>query len=330
MGKTVFLSLFFILSSSLLSSQTIVKIDGIARDTSFTVYSTLVKEQKRRPYIRIVTPDLPEGVDEYKNITYSIPYEGRCLKANLYRPNDKIKYPTLVMVHGGGWSSGDLSLQIPLAQQIAKKGYVTIAIEYRLSPEEQYPAAVNDVRTAIRWVRANAEKYGMDTTRIAISGCSAGGQLAMLVGMMNGTKERDSICEYADFSEVVHAVINVDGISDFIGDELDAVKVSLQQGKTPAAVRWFGGTIEEKEKAWLSASPINHVSEHSAPVCFINSSIPRFHNGRDHIIEKLRIHDIYSEVHTIEDTPHPFWLFSPWFEPTVMHMTSFLERLFKK
>lgn len=327
--KELGLIILFVFFSGLLNSQTIVTIDGIPRDTSFTVHSAFIKEQKKRPYIKIVKPEFPENVKVYEHVVYSSPEEGRNLHANIYRANDNKTYPALLMVHGGGWSSGDLTLQVPMAQQIAARGYVTIPVEYRLSPEAIYPAAVHDLKTAVRWVRTHASEYGIDTTKIAISGCSSGGHLAMLAGITNFQPGYEDLKEYSAYPSNVHAIINVDGISDFLTDELDAVKVALSQNKTPSAVRWLGGTYEENKEVWLTASPVNHVTHYSAPVCFINSSLPRFHAGRDEIIEKLKQYNIYTKVHTIEDTPHPFWLFHPWFNTTITYMTSFLDKMFK-
>lgn len=326
--KSFSLVILFVFIADLLSAQTVI-IDGIPRDTSFTVYSTLIKERKKHPYIEIVKPNLPENVEAHEAIVYSHPTEGRDLHLNIYRPGNDKKYPALLMVHGGGWTSGDLTLQIPMAQQIAAKGYVTIPVEYRLSPECGYPAALYDVKTAVRWVRAHANEYNIDTTRIAISGCSSGGHLAMLTGTTNFQPTYEDLREYASYPSNVHAIINVDGISDFSTDELAATRESLAKGKTPSAIKWLGATYEENKDIWTAASPVNHVTEHSVPVCFINSSIPRFHGGRDEIIEKLKAYNIYTEVHTIEDTPHPFWLLHPWFDTTVDYMVSFLDKMFK-
>jgi len=305
------------------------KVDGIPRDTSFNVHSTYIKEQKKRPYIKIAKPNLPENVKTFEGVIYSQPNLGRELKLNIYRPDNECKYPALLMVHGGGWSSGDLSLQIPMAQQIAARGYVTIPVEYRLSPEALYPAAVYDIKTAIRWIRANADKYGIDTTKIALSGCSSGGHLAMLIGMTNFQSEFEVKNEHAEYQSNVHAVINIDGISDFSTDELTAARESLNKNKMPASVKWLGATYEENKGIWENASPVNHITVNSAPVCFINSSISRFHGGRDEAIKKLSTYNIYTEIHTLSDTPHPFWLFHPWFEQTLNHMVNYLDKALK-
>lgn len=323
-----FYLLLFIFSFSLIQAQDVV-IDGIPRDTSFTIHSAYVKALKKYPDIQKALPQLPENVEAIEKVVYSTPTIGRNLNLNIYRSKDNKKYPALLMVHGGGWSSGDLTLQIPMAQQIAAKGYVTIPVEYRLSPEALYPAAVQDMKTAIRWVRANADKYMIDTSRIAISGCSAGGQLAMLMGMTNFLPAYELGNEYSEYNSNVHAVVNVDGISDFSTDELDATKESLAKKKMPASIKWLGATYDENKDVWVSASPVYHITQKSAAVCFINSSIPRFHGGRYEAIGKLSSYNIYTEIYENEDSPHPFWLFHPWFEPTVNRMITFLDKMFK-
>lgn len=321
--------IFFLGVIVILSAQTVV--DVIPRDTSFTVYSTYVKESKKRPYIKIVKPHLPNNVEALEQIVYSRPFTGRSLHLNLYRPNDNEKYPALLMIHGGGWSSGDLSLQIPMAQQIASKGYVTIPVEYRLSPEAIYPAAIHDLKTAIRWIRANADEYGIDAAKIAVSGCSAGGQLATLLGVTNGQTAYEGLkVEYPSNSSIVQAVINIDGVSDFTTKEsLDGVIETIAKNKVSASVKWLGATYNENEKVWKEASPIYWVTANSAPICFINSSIDRFHGGRDEIIEKLLEYNIQTEVYAFPDTPHPFWLLDPWFTPTVQYMVDYLDKVFK-
>ncbi len=303
--------------------------NSVPRDTSFNLHQTFVKERKYRPYIQAVQPMLPTGIVARECLVYSSitkpDGKKRELHLNLYRPEGKKVLPALLMVHGGGWSSGNLTLQIPMAQQIATKGYVAIPVEYRLIPEALYPAAVDDLRNAIRWLRTHAKDFGIDTARIAISGCSAGGQLANLIGMTNGKGDQPN-----GASSKVQAVINVDGLSDFTNPEsVGRARMAREKNqKPPVDMIWLGGTYEEQKYNWEDASPIFHVNKNSAPVCFINSSIPRFHAGRDEQIAKLDSLKIYSEMHTFDDTPHPFWLFHPWFTPTVDVMVKFLDKTF--
>lgn len=319
----LFLRIFVIaLVASYSANAQVVNIDGIPRDTSFTLGQTYRKELKKRSYIVPVIAKLPVGILAKESITYksvmcnNVKHD---LKMNIYRPDDNVLHPALIMIHGGGWNSGNLSLQVPMAQHLAVNGYVTIPVEYRLIPEALYPAGVDDLEDAIRWVYKHAKEYSIDKNRIAVSGCSAGGQLAMLLGMKNKSGK-------------IKAVINMDGISTFITDDVieRAQKARDENASMPVDAKWLGGTYRERRKIWEEASAMTWISKRSAPVCFINSSISRFHNGRGEAEAKLNELGIYTEVHTHSDTPHTFWFFHPWFDKTVEYMTNFLDLIFNK
>jgi len=305
-------------------------INGIPRDTSFTLNNAYNSTKKNFPFIQSVTSSLPDGVIAKEGLIYAT-LGKRELHVNLYRPDDAKIYPALIMVHGGGWNSGDLTMQVPMAQQIAAKGYVTIPVEYRLIPEAKYPAGLYDLKACVRWARANAAKYGIDPSRIAISGCSAGAQLAKLVGITNGMEQYEGKEGKPTVPSTIQAIVSIDGIATFISDEIiNRAREAKATGKPlPVDALWLGGIYEERNEIWKEASSLYWVSKQSPPVCFINSSIPRFHNGRDEMIEKLNQLGIYSEVHTIPETPHPFWLFHPWFKTTVNYTVAFLDRIFK-
>ena len=224
------------------------------------------------------------------------------------------------MIFGGGWKSGDKSQNISIGQQLAAKGYVAITIEYRLSLEAQYPAAVHDVKAAIRWLRANAKKYSVDKSKIATLGMSAGGQLAALAGTTNGIAKFEGNGGNAKQSSDVQAIVNIDGTLAFHHPEFVEGKV---------AGEWLGGMYEQKPDIWEEAAPLNHTNKNTPPIVFINSSIPRFHAGRDDMIKKLNQLGIYSEFHTLPDTPHPFWFFHPWFDSVINYTVGFLDKVFK-
>jgi pectinesterase len=301
---------------------------AIPRDTSFTVYGSFKKERGKYPFISIVRPQLPDGVATDENVVY-VEHGNRQLHLDIFYPANKVAgpYPGVILIHGGGWRSGDRSHQVPMAQQLAARGYVAAAVEYRLSPEAGYPAAIHDIKAAIRWLRENADKYHIDSGKIAVSGCSAGGQIASLIGVTNGLVKFEGL-EAPDFSSDVQAIVNIDGLLDFTS--VEARSFEDVPDKPSSAGNWFGGRYREKPDLWKEASPIYYASEKTPPIIFINSSIPRFHVGRDEMIEKLEKIGVYYEVHTLPDTPHPFWLFHPWFETTVELVDNFLKQVFKK
>ncbi len=293
----------------------------IPRDTSYTIYSNHVKLQKKYPFVTPIAPALPANVEAEYDVVYKN-LAGRSLHLDISYPksNNKTKYPGVLMIHGGGWSSGSKAHQVPMAQQLAARGYVAVAVEYRLSPEAQYPAAVYDLKEAIRWMRAHADKYGLDVNKIAALGCSAGAQLASLLGTTNGVSKFEEKTAYPKHSSDVQAAVNVDGIVSFVHPEADA--------EGAAAAKWLGGTRAEAYENWREASPLEYVNAQTPPFIFINSSVPRFHAGRDDFIKVLNEYHIYSEVHTIADSPHSFWLVHPWFEPTLEYTYQFLDKIF--
>jgi pectinesterase len=313
---------YFLLTILLISKIASAQEVDTPRDTSFTPYSAFIKERKKYPFIQIAQPAIPKGVLSKRNEVYAS-LGKRKLHADVFYPAKKSKagYPGVILIFGGGWKSGDKSQSVPMAQQIAARGYVTVAVEYRLSLEAQYPAAVHDIKAAIRWLRANAVQYNLDKTNIATHGVSAGGQLAALVGTTNGIAKFEGSEGNLDQSSAVQAIIDIDGILAFKHPESEEGKV---------AGEWLGGSYDEKPETWRDASALTHAGKNTPPCLFINSSNPRFHAGRDDMIKILEGFGIYSEVQTIPDTPHPFWLFHPWFQPTVNYTIRFLDKVFKK
>ncbi len=321
--------------SGFVPSCLMAKVPEIPRDTSFTAYSTNIKVRKKHPEVQLALPELPAGVKEYRDVVYTTikgtPYGNRKLHVDIFRPDDDKTYPALLMVHGGGWNSGNKSLQVPMAQQIAAQGYVTIPVEYRLTPEATYPAGLHDLKTAIRWARANAAKYGIDPDKIAVSGCSAGAQLATLAGVTNGSKRHEGSGQWSGVSSDVQAVINMDGIATFVSESniADANERLAKKGVKPVNALWLGGMYDEAKDNWEEASALLWITDKSAPVCFISSGLPRYSDGRDSLVQIYDTKGIYTERNQIPVDVHPFWFFHPWVDTTVDHAVRFLDRMFK-
>lgn len=310
-----------------------VYIPAQSRDTSFTLFSTTLKVNKKYPLAQIVKPKHLKGIIQKKDIVY-ISYGPRKMHLDLFSPVKKNKiYPAVILIHGGGWRSGNKKMEVPMAQFLASHGFIAVTVEYRLSPEALYPAALVDISSAIKWLRANSHKYKVDTNKIALYGVSAGGQLAALIGTLNENpvSSNHNLSFPTGFasnnhSSKVQAIIDIDGVLDMT-DPNESGKDSIAS-KPSSGKSWFGYSYKERPDLWKEASALNYVNVNSAPICFINSSNPRFHAGRDEMITKLNNLGISSEVHTISDTPHEFWLFHPWFEITSAYILKFLNTLF--
>lgn len=122
------------------------------------------------------------------------------------------------------------------------------------------------------------------------------------------------------YPEKVNAVINIDGILAFHHPDSEEGKV---------AAFWLGGTYEEIPEMWIDASAITHVSAKTPPFLFIHSQFKRFHAGRDDFIKKLKRLGTSCKVESIENSPHAFWLFDPWFLPTSQYIVNFLNLTLK-
>src|SRR5215213_6838630 len=178
-------------------------------DTSYTTYSAYSSEKKKYPNIKIAGEFHSKSVKEKKNITYCKIGERKLLIDAFYpSAKQKLVYTAVIIIHGGGWRSGNRSQFYPLAQRLADLGYVCFTPEYRLSTEALYPAAVYDLKAALRWIHANAATYNIDTTKIAVAGFSAGGELAAFIGVTNGNLKFEGAACNMNFSSRVQAIID--------------------------------------------------------------------------------------------------------------------------
>ncbi|WP_242009170.1 alpha/beta hydrolase fold domain-containing protein [Robertkochia solimangrovi] len=273
-------------------------------------YTIQTTSEKLKKYYPDVTPTgLPDKLktDLKKDIIYRVG-DGTDKKADIFLPNKGRKpHPAVLLVHGGGWISGSKDNMEILAYDLARAGYVAMNVSYTLSDEKPYPAALNDLHAALTYLRNHAEEFNVDPDRVAVLGASAGAQLASLSGVTGTGNSK------------VQAIINIDGIVSFVSPE-------AEEGRY--AAKWLGGYKSENLEIWKAASPLEYVSENTPPILFVNSAQPRFHAGRDAMINELKNRGIYSEVHTIPDSPHSFWLVNPWYEPTITYITDFLKNVF--
>jgi acetyl esterase/lipase len=288
-------------------------------DTSYTIKSTYAKLIKKHPFITIPEIKANPDVKEMFDLVYN-KEQDRVLHFDAFINTKKKKNPAVILIHGGGWRSGNKSQMQFLGKEIAAKGYSCFAIEYRLSLEAKYPDGVIDVKNAIKFIKDNAAKFNVDPNKIAVLGCSSGGQMAALIGTTNNYPLFEDKNFKSHSSSKVHAIIDVDGVLAFKHPE---------SSEGDMAAFWLGGKSDEIPENWKNASALSHTDKNTPPVLYICSSIPRFHAGRDDMIKILNNYKIYNEVKTIPDSPHSFWFYDPWFTQTITYSVRFLDKIFK-
>jgi acetyl esterase/lipase len=181
------------------------------------------------------------------------------LKLDLAKPPEgKGPFPVVVCFHGGGWRMGnkrDVRSWLPF---FAEHGYIAVSVGYRLAPDFTFPAQIEDAKTAVRFLRANAEKHGIDKVRFAAMGWSAGGHLSCLLGL---TDEKAGFegKEYPKESSSVQAVVDYFGPTDLAGFAKDA---TAQRGMLGP---FIGAKFDENPTAHERASPIKYVSKAAPP-----------------------------------------------------------------
>ena len=298
------------------------------RDTSFTTWSAWQGLHDRYPLASPARVPPSAAVRVHEGVVYAAD-GGRRLLLDIYMPVGTTPgvHPGVLIIHGGGWRSGDRMQEAPMAMALAMHGYVAVTADYRLSPESRYPTGVYDLKAALRWMHAHAPEFAIDPLHIATLGGSAGGTLAALLGVTGENEVFEGDGGSPGYSSAVQAVVDIDGIVDFT-DSAESGK-DWDPAKPSAGKLWFGGTFRDRPDLWRQASPVNWVSPAEPPIMFINSSLPRFHAGRDAMVTRLRSLGIVAEVHTLPNTPHPFWLFDPWFEETRSLVVAFLDGTFQ-
>jgi len=199
-----------------------------------------------------------------KDIIYDV-VGGRELPLDLYIPEKELAkgkaLPVVLWFHGGGWKGGSKSSG-GIARGLVDHGYIVVGVEYRLSGEALWPAQGQDSKSAVRWVRANAEKYGFDPDHIGVMGRSAGGHLVAFLGTTGDVTYFDTESN-ADYSSKVQAVADLWGVTDLlVMDEQSLPGATRKHNAVDSPEsRLLGGLItEEPYRSWaVTVSPIIYV-----------------------------------------------------------------------
>ncbi len=221
---------------------------------------------------------------------------GESLKLDAWVPDGPGPFPAVILVHGGGWTTGDKSggprkaFMAPLHEPLQRAGFAWFSINYRLAPKHRYPACIEDVETAIRWVKTNAERQRVDPRRIAISGESAGGHLVALAAVR------------ADASTRLAAVVPF-----YAPFDLGAMTTPGAPLRAPFVALFGREQLDDATLAVLrEASPLTHVRHGLPPFLLVHGTADdRVALSQSVTMQaRLRAVDVPCELITIKDGVH--------------------------
>ena len=249
---------------------------------------------------RPVPPVVPDTVEAILNVTYS--RVGEPVAMDIYKPKAKGPYPAVLAIHGGGFRAGARTGYTALCIKLAERGYVAATASYRLSPKNQFPAALEDVKAAVRHLRANAAQYDLDAAHIGVTGGSAGGTLALLLGTLGGNPLYEGAGPSLEQSSKVQAVVNFFGATDFTKvyeRSFDAAEVLPP---------WLGGGIKYARQAHIQSSPLYYVTPNSAPTLTVHGTKDIYVPYDQGLLITTKLHEaaVDTEIETIHDAGHGF------------------------
>jgi acetyl esterase/lipase len=231
-----------------------------------------------------------------RNLEY-VPGGGRANSLDLYRPRPPAgPLPVILYIHGGGWSEGDKAeARGALQQALVARHFALASINHRLSDKARFPAQIHDCKAAVRWLRANARRYGLDPDRIGVWGFSSGAHLAALLGTAGDVPELEGTAGNREFSSRVQAVCAVAGPYDLL--RMNA------NGRSPRDRRWtfrygaanspegilLGGSVRKLRAKARLASPVSHVSPDDPPFLIQ-------HGGRDPLVPVQQARLLYQAL----------------------------------
>lgn len=241
---------------------------------------------------------MPQGVTSEMDIEYGKVGE-RSLQLDLYRPaSSDHPRPAILFIHGGGWKGGERSIMAFYCQRYAERGYITATMSYRFSQEAPFPAAVSDTKCAIRFLRANAARYGIDPNKIAVSGNSAGGHLSLMAGYSSDIAALEGEGGNPGVSSRVQAVIDFYGPTDLTTD------FARKQG----VVKDFmgGKTWEQAPDLYKQASPLTYLTPDDPPTLILHGTIDDIVpiDQADTLAVKLKELGIACMYDRVEGWPH--------------------------
>lgn len=236
----------------------------------------------------------------HRDVTFAT-IDGQKLQLDIVRPKAPGPYPGVVVLHGGAWKVGNRKDVASFAESLAAHGYVVASVSYRLAPKAKFPAQIEDVRTAVRFLRANAREYDIDPKRFAATGFSAGGHLSLLLGTADKSAGLDGTL-YPDQDGRVQCVASYFGPTDL---SLYAATEGLEDA---FMVPLLGKEVKTDRTLYKKASPIDYVTKDDPPVLMFHGTfdfvVPIVHSER--MLTKLKEAGVPAELVKFPGEGHGF------------------------
>ena len=270
-----------------------------------------------------ISPETLGRLHEKRDVTYAH-YADRTLEMDIYRPKEVWgELPAIVCIHGGGWEKGNRTNHARVAQALAARGFVAATISYRLSGESPFPAAIQDCKAAVRFLRANASEYGIDSDHIGAIGLSAGGHLTALLATSGGVEELEGNGGNAAFSSTIQAAIPMGAQTDLMSSRTREISKIEKRGQIWR--QFLGGAQKDKPATYRLASPLQHLDKNDPPCWFITGEQDDPSTQADLFRERMSKLGIAPGVTVIKDAPHPFLGKQVWFD----EMLDVADKFFK-
>ncbi|MGC9318508.1 MAG: GNAT family N-acetyltransferase [Armatimonadota bacterium] len=263
---------------------------------------------------------IPEGVEVRMQVPYGT--GGAQLTTDLFLPpRERFEgpRPAILYIHGGGWRAGSPTQFYRHAARLADRGIVGSCCRYRFAPEFPFPAAVHDVKAAVRWLRASADEYAIDTERIGVLGGSAGGHLAGVVATTAGVPELEGDGGHAGQRSDVQLAVLLNPITDMTQfAEDDPLREAVEQ--------FMGGPSEEMAAAYRLASPLLQIDDDTPPCLLVHGgddrTVPPEQSER--FAEAMRGRGLRAELICVPDVGHGFFNSDPHYESIYQQIEAFV------
>ena len=256
------------------------------------------------------------------DVVYSVNGD-RKLTADVFVPRGKPKRPrpAVLVVHGGGWLKGDKAKFHNISVALARRGYVAVAISYRLGGEAKFPAAVHDCNAATRWLRSQAKRYGVDPNRIAAVGGSAGGHLVGLMAAAPHVAQLQGEGGNPGVSSALQAAVVLAGPMQLTTGSV--ARKSREQPASSNAHKWFGKTLDEAPGLYKLGAPFTHFSPRTPPMLFLRGQYDAVAANTE-ARARLARHKVSTRARVYYRGRHGCWHQHPWFDVMVEEIDEFL------